>query len=203
MQTSMITLPWLLCALKVQICKASSSLGVLVLKSWGMALLTVNTSALSGHVLHTCHTTLSFLTLLVQADINTYGFCICTNDAEVTHWGDQREKSLFDCRSLPFTNSTQFKGEAALSTVLWNYLFGNQKFALLCSSDTKITLSPSKMPRNTVALLSRVIIPLLINSKRSVNEDAWTFYLKTCFFSTSEYGKKPKGPWANEVWKRV
>lgn len=63
-----------------------------------------------------------------------------------------------------------------------NDLFGNQKFVLLCSSDTKITLSPSKMPRNTVALLSGVILPLLINSKRSVNEDAWTFYLKTYFF---------------------
>lgn len=107
----------------------------------------------------------------MQSGINTYWFCICTNNTEVMVLRRAREKPV--CSPLPFTNSTQPEGDDAL-------LYSNDPFDVwLCSSDTKITHSP---PQNaTAALLSGVILPLLISGKRSANENAWTFYLETYF----------------------
>lgn len=142
----------------------------------------MNTNALSSHTFHTCHIALSFHTSFVQADINTYWFCICTHDTGFMYWRGQWEKSPFNGIPLLFTNSTQFKGDAALGTVLCKRPIWKPEVSVALVFHTKVTLSPSTIPQTTVALLSCVILSLLINGERSANDDAWTFYLKDLFF---------------------
>lgn len=142
MQTSIITLLWLLCALKVHIYKASSSSGCLVFEILRCGL--IYSEDWCSLQPYTCHAALSFHPLLAPPDINTYPFCTCTNGTEGTCWRNQWEKSLFDCSPLTFTSSTQFTGDAALSTVLHKWPIRKPAVCLRCFA--LLTLKSLSLP---------------------------------------------------------